>query len=73
MRILLAVLAIAVMAGAVHAQDASGGGGHKGRHQNTDQTQGKTDQQKKAVDDAYRQAIKGIPDKEKPDPWKNAR
>jgi len=71
MRIVLAVLAIAVMAGAVHAQDA---GGRKGRgsHQKSDQSH-QTDQQKKAVDDAYRSAVKGMPDKEKPDPWKNAR
>lgn len=73
MRVVLAVLTIAVMAGAVHAQDA-GVGGHKGRgsQAKTDQSQ-KTDQQKKAVDDAYRAAVKGIPDKDKPDPWKNAR
>jgi len=60
------------MAGAVHAQDA--GGGHKGRgsHHKNDQSQ-QTDQQKKAADDAYRSAVKGLPDKDKPDPWKNAR
>jgi hypothetical protein len=81
MRILLAVLAITALAGTAQAQDAGGGaggglggGGHKGRGagQNTQQ---KADPQKqKAIDDAYKSAIKRIPDpKEKYDPWKTAR
>lgn len=78
MRVVLAALVIVVMAGAVHAQDAGSaggiGGGHKGRgsHQKSDQSQN-TDKQKKAVDDGYRSAVKGMPDKEQPDPWKNVR
>ncbi|MBO0753899.1 MAG: hypothetical protein J2P53_17400 [Bradyrhizobiaceae bacterium] len=73
MRMLLALLAIAVTAGAGHAQDA--GGGHKGRgsRQKAD-TQTSDPQKKKQIEDAYRSAIKRIPDaKEKYDPWKNAR
>ena len=46
-----------------------GGGGHKHQKQ-TD----KTDPQKpKADDKAYNAALKGIPDKPKPDPWQGAR
>jgi hypothetical protein len=73
MRIVLAVLAIAIMAGAAHAQDV--GGGRKGRGSQQKADQQKSDPQaKKAIDDAYKSAVKGIPDaKEKYDPWKNAR
>jgi hypothetical protein len=80
MRILLAILAIAVLAGTAQAQDAGGGAGggmggsHKGRGagQNTQQ---KADPKKqKEVDDAYKAGINRIPDpKEKYDPWKTAR
>lgn len=76
MRIFLAMLAIAVLAGTAVAQDAgAGGGGRKGRgaHQNA-QTQQADPQKKKAIDDAYKSAVSRIPDpKEKYDPWKTAR
>ena len=45
------------------------GGGHK-HQQKTD----KSDPQKPKVDDkAYNAALKGIPDKAKPDPWQGTR
>jgi len=76
MRIFLAMLAIAVLAGTAGAQDMGGGrGGGKGRGgpPNGDQQQ-KTEQQKKQIDDAYKSAIGRIPDpKTKYDPWKTAR
>jgi hypothetical protein len=81
MRILLAMLTIAIMAGAALADDTSTGtgagtglgGGHKGRgSQNTQQPADPKKQ--KAIDDAYKSAITRIPDpKEKYDPWKSAR
>ena len=71
MRILLAVLASAVLAVAAHAQDMGG----KGRGSQQSSEQQKADQQKKkAVDDAYKSAIGRIPDsKEKYDPWRSVR
>jgi hypothetical protein len=82
MRILGAVLAIALLLSPANAQNAGGmgggmgggKGGGKGRTpQNTEQQ--KADQQKKkAAEDAYKAGLKMIPDaKEKYDPWKNAR
>jgi hypothetical protein len=81
MRILGAVLALALLLSPVYAQNAGGmGGGMGGRGggkgrapQNSDQQ--KADQQKKkAAEDAYKAGLKMIPDaKEKYDPWKNAR
>jgi hypothetical protein len=77
MRILGAVLALALLLSPVYAQNAGGMGGRgggKGRApQNSDQQ--KADQQKKkAAEDAYKAGLKMIPDaKEKYDPWKNAR
>jgi Spy/CpxP family protein refolding chaperone len=46
-----------------------GGGGHK--HQK--QTDKNDPQKPKADDKAYSAALKGIPDKPKPDPWQGAR
>jgi hypothetical protein len=46
-----------------------GGGGHKHQKQ-TDKTE---PQKPKADDKAYNAALKGIPDKPKPDPWQGAR
>jgi hypothetical protein len=77
MRILLAVLAIAALAGTAQAQEGGGGmggGGHKGRGagQNTQQ---KADPKKqKEIDEAFKAGVTRIPDpKEKYDPWKIAR
>ena len=74
MRILLAVLASAVLAVLAHAQDMGGRGG-KGRGSPQSTEQQKVDQQKKkAVDDAYKSALGRIPDsKEKYDPWRSVR
>ncbi len=76
MRMLVAALMIAALPSALCAQDASnlgsgmggkGGRGHK-QTQNTDQQ--KTDKDKKKADEAYKAALKRIPDpKEKYDPW----
>jgi uncharacterized membrane protein len=78
MRILGAVLALALLLSPVYAQNAGGMGGGRGggkgrAPQNSDQQ--KADQQKKkAAEDAYKAGLKMIPDaKEKYDPWKNAR
>jgi hypothetical protein len=78
MRILAAVLALALLVSPVYAQNAGGMGGMGGkgggkRAANSDQQ--KVDQQKnKAAEDAYKAGLKMIPDaKEKYDPWKNAR
>jgi hypothetical protein len=46
-----------------------GGGGHKHQKQ-TDKTE---PQKSKADDKAYNAALKGIPDKAKPDPWQGTR
>jgi hypothetical protein len=74
MRILLAVLAIALLAGTADAQEMGGRGG-KGRGPAPNGgDQQKTEQQKKQIDDAYKSAIGRIPDpKTKYDPWKTAR
>ena len=73
MRIVLAVLTIALFAGAADAQDMGG----KGRRHNSPQNaeQQKADQQKKkAVDDAYKAALERVPNpNERYDPWRNAR
>jgi hypothetical protein len=80
MRILGAVLALALLLNPVYAQNAGGMGGMGGKGggrgrapQNSEQQ--KADQQKKkAAEDAYKAGLKMIPDaKEKYDPWKNAR
>jgi hypothetical protein len=79
MRILGAVVALALLLSPVYAQNAGGMGGMGGKGggkraaQNSDQQ--KVDQQKKkAAEDAYKAGLKMIPDaKEKYDPWKNAR
>ena len=77
MRILRAVLALALLAGPVSAQNAGGMGGRGGGKERASQNseQQKLDQQKKkAADDAYNAGLKTIPDaKAKYDPWKNAR
>jgi hypothetical protein len=73
MRMLVAILMIAALPSALCAQDASdlgsgkGGRGHK-QTQKTDQQ--KTDKDKQKADEAYKAALKRIPDpKQKYDPW----
>jgi hypothetical protein len=70
--IVLLAFAIGLATVSAYAQGMGGGmggGGHKHQKQ-TD----KTDPQKpKADDKAYSAALKGIPDKPKPDPWQGAR
>jgi hypothetical protein len=74
MRVLLAALTIAFLAGTADAQDM-GGKGSKGRNPPQNAEQQKAEQQKKkAIDDAYKAALGRIPDpKDKYDPWRNAR
>jgi hypothetical protein len=83
MRLLVATLTLALLAGPAYAQNMGGAGGGgmggkgsgKGRNssQNTDQQ--KPDQQKKkAAENAYKAGLKAIPDaREKYDPWRDAR
>ena len=72
MRVLPAVLAIAVLATTAHAQDFSGKKG-RGSPQNGDQEKADP-QKKKAAEEAFQAGIKRIPDaKQKYDPWKTAR
>jgi hypothetical protein len=83
MRLLVATLTIALLAGPAYAQNAGGmggggmggKGGGKGRNSSQNTEQQKADQQKKkAAEDAYKAGLKIIPDaKEKYDPWRNAR
>ncbi len=80
MRLIIAILALALMVAFACGQNIGGTGGMgrgggKGRNaaQNTEQQ--KADQQnKKAAEDGYKAGLKAIPDaKEKFDPWRNAR
>jgi hypothetical protein len=78
MRTLVAGMIIALLASTACAQDASslgGGKGGKGRKQAQNTEQQAADKAKqKAADEAYKAALKRIPDpKEKYDPWQNAR
>jgi hypothetical protein len=71
MRLLVATLTIALLAGTASAQNAGG----KGRNSSQNAGQQKADQQeKKAADNAYKAGLKIIPDpNEKYDPWRNIR
>jgi hypothetical protein len=82
MRLLLvAMLTLTLLAGSACAQSiggmggGGGKGGGKGRNTSQNSDQQKAAQQKnKAADDAYKAALKRIPDpKEKFDPWRDAR
>jgi hypothetical protein len=81
MRALVAGMIIALLASTACAQDASslggstGGKGGKGRKQAQNTEQPAADRAKqKAADEAYKAALKRIPDpNEKYDPWHNAR
>jgi hypothetical protein len=75
MRLLVATLTIALLAGPAYAQIIGGKGGGKGQNSPQNTEQQKADQQKKkAADDAYKAGLKIIPDaNEKYDPWRNVR
>jgi hypothetical protein len=69
--ITLLAFAVSLATVSAHAQGMGGmgGGGHKHQKQ-TDKT---GPQKSKADDKAYSAALKGIPDKAKPDPWQGTR
>ncbi len=69
-RFLFAAFAVALFMRSAHAQ-APGGGGFGGGHkqQKSDKS---AEQKPKADDKAYKNALKGLPDKPY-DPWHNAR
>ena len=73
MRFLIAAMAFVLLTVTAHAQGT--GKGHKGELQKEDQAKKKEDQEKKkALEDAYKNTLKSIPDSnEKPDPWKTMR
>jgi hypothetical protein len=79
MRVVSVALALAIVTGSAFAQDMRdmGGmkGGGKGRHGAQNSEQQKIDQEKKkAAEDAYKAALKSIPDsKVKDDPWRGVR
>ena len=71
MRILIGVLAIALMMVSAHAQEMGMGKGKK-HQQDTQKTEDKT--RTKADEQAYKDVLKRIPvSNEKPDPWKSVR
>jgi hypothetical protein len=70
MKAFVVALMVASLAGSAYAQDASGGKRGKGhRSQNTEQQP-----KKKTDDNAYKSALKSIPDQKPPsDPWSTVR
>ena len=69
MRILIASVAIALMMVSAHAQDM----GKTRKHQHTQKTENST-KMKAADEQAYKEALKRIPDStKKVDPWQNVR
>ena len=82
MRFLSAALALAIVTGSAVAQEGRDTGGVRGvggegsgRHAAQSPEQQKVDRdKKKAAEDAYKAALKGIPDsKIKDDPWRGVR
>ena len=77
MRFLSVALTLAIVGGSALAQGARDTGGMKGGGKGAAQSaeQQKIDQEKKkAAEDAYKAALKGIPDsKAKVDPWRGVR
>jgi len=79
MRFVSVAFALAIVTGSAFAQEmrdmGSMKGEGKGRHAAQSSEQQKIDQdKKKAADDAYKAALKGIPDsKTKVDPWRGVR
>jgi hypothetical protein len=68
MRILMAAVAIALMMVSAYAQDM----GKVRKHHDAQKTQDNT--KMKADEQAYKEALKRIPDStKKPDPWKSVR
>jgi len=69
MRILIAVIAVALLMASALAQ-----GSGKGKRQQQDAAKKEDPARKKADEEAYRKALKSIPDaKEKQDPWNGVR
>jgi uncharacterized protein YdeI (BOF family) len=79
MRFISVALALAIVTGSAFAQETGGVGSMKGegkgRHAAQNSEQQKVDQaKKKAAEDAYKAALKSIPDsKVKDDPWRGVR
>jgi hypothetical protein len=80
MRIVVATLIIALLAGSASAQNTSGGGfggkgAGKGRNSSQNTENQKAEQEKKkAAENAYKAGLQRIPvSKEQYDPWRNAR
>jgi capsule polysaccharide export protein KpsE/RkpR len=76
MRFVSVALALAIVAGSAFAQGMRDtGSGGKGRHAAQSAEQQRIDQEKKkAAEDAYKAALKSIPDsKIKNDPWRGVR
>ena len=69
-RLAFATLAGALLAGSANAQTPGGGFGGGRKHQQT--TDKSAEQKPKADDKAYKNALKGLPDKPF-DPWHGAR
>lgn len=72
MRILIASVAIALMMVPAHAQDMGKDMGKARKHQHAQKTENTT--KSKADEQAYKEALKRIPDStKKVDPWQNVR
>jgi hypothetical protein len=71
--IMLLSFAFGLATVSAHAQGMGGGGMGGGGHKHQKQTDKNDPQKPKADDKAYNAALKGIPDKPKPDPWQGAR
>jgi len=71
--IMLLAFAIGLATDSAHAQGMGGGDTGGGGHKHQKQTDKTEPQKSKADDKAYNAALKGIPDKPKPDPWQGTR
>ena len=68
MRIFIALIAVALVTAGALAQGAG-----KGKYKN-DSAKPESQAKKKAAEEAYKKALKSIPDSnQKPDPWKGVR
>ena len=71
---MLLAFAIGLVTVSAHAQGMGGmGSGGGGGHKHQKQTDKIDPQKPKADDKAYNAALKGLPDKPKPDPWQGTR
>ncbi len=69
MRIIFAVVAMALLTFAAHAEGVG-----KGKRHQQDAPKAQDQAQKKAAEEAYKNALKSIPvSNEPPDPWKSLR